>query len=63
MNGKQIIKKLQEAGFSVIRVNGSHHFMASADKSRRTTVPVHGTKDLKPKTLQAIETQSGVKLK
>lgn len=30
---------------------------------RRTSVPVHGTKDLKPGTLAGIQRQTGVKLK
>ena len=31
--------------------------------SRKVTVPVHGTQDVKIKTLLSIEKQSGVKLK
>ncbi|MHB0991438.1 MAG: type II toxin-antitoxin system HicA family toxin [Burkholderiales bacterium] len=61
MNGKQIILKLKEAGFAVVRVEGSHHRLVKGDK--KTSVPVHGTKDLKPGTLASIERQSGVKLK
>ena len=60
MNGKQVIKALEGAGFQVLRVNGSHHILRSSD--RKVTVPVHGTRDLKIGTLKSIERQSGVKL-
>ncbi|GKT08569.1 type II toxin-antitoxin system HicA family toxin [Desulforhabdus sp. TSK] len=61
MNGKQIIKILESEGWRVIRVNGSHHRMAK--DSARTTVPVHGARDVHPKTLAQIEKDTGVKLK
>ncbi len=61
MNGKQVISKLKEAGFTVVRIEGSHYRLAKDGK--KTSVPVHGTKDLKPGTLASIERQSGVKLK
>lgn len=61
MNGKQIIAKLKEAGWKLIRVEGSHHQMGK--DGLRTSVPVHGTKDLKPGTLAGIQRQTGVKLK
>ena len=32
---------LQRAGFSVLRIRGSHHFLSHPD-GRRTVVPVHG---------------------
>lgn len=61
MNGKQVISKLKEAGFTVVHIEGSHYRLAKGDK--KTSVPVHGAKDLKPGTLASIERQSGVKLK
>jgi len=44
MNGKQVIKKLKESGWKVLRIEGSHHRMGNG--SKRTTVPVHGNRDL-----------------
>lgn len=61
MNGKQVVKLLQAHGFQILRVSGSHHILG--DGLRKTTVPVHGTADLKLGTLKSIERQSGVKLK
>jgi predicted RNA binding protein YcfA (HicA-like mRNA interferase family) len=59
MNGKQVIKRLKENSWQVLRVSGSHHRMGKGD--RRTTVPVHSKRDLGPGLLAAIEKQTGVK--
>lgn len=61
MNAKQILKKLQAEGWQVLRQEGSHIRLGKGDA--RTSVPLHGTKDLKPGTLASIERQTGMKLK
>ncbi len=40
VTGRQVIAALRRAGFQVIRVRGSHHFLRHPD-GRRTVVPVH----------------------
>jgi predicted RNA binding protein YcfA (HicA-like mRNA interferase family) len=60
MNGKQVIKKLEESGWKILRVQGSHHRLGK--EAKRTTVPIHGSKDLGKGLLAAIERQTGVKL-
>ena len=60
MNGKGVIKKLEAEGWEVLRVNGSHHRMGKGPL--RTTVPVHGKRDLGKGLLAAIEKQTGVKI-
>ncbi len=49
ISGKDLVKLLQKMGFTVVRINGSHHRLRHAD-GRVTTVPVHGNADL-PKGL------------
>lgn len=61
MNGKQIIKILESHDWIVLRTSGSHVRMGKADK--RTTVPVHGKRDLGKGLVAAIERQTGVKIK
>lgn len=60
MNGKQIVKTLEQHGWIQTRSNGSHHLM----KKGRVTVPVpvHGAQDLGIGLLKKIEKQTGVKL-
>jgi predicted RNA binding protein YcfA (HicA-like mRNA interferase family) len=43
---------LQREGFQLLRVRGSHHFLASGEL--RTSVPVHGNRSLKIGTLRSI---------
>ncbi|HUB24195.1 MAG TPA: type II toxin-antitoxin system HicA family toxin [Tepidisphaeraceae bacterium] len=47
-----MIRFLEQQGFVVLRISGSHHFMESG--ARRTTVPVHGNQSLKIGTLRSI---------
>ena len=49
LSGKELIKFLEQLGFKVVRVNGSHHRLKH-DDGRVTTVPVHKNEDL-PKGL------------
>ena len=63
MNGKQIIAKLQAAGWTLARINGSHHMMEKDGMPRSIPVPVHGTKDIGAGLLADIQRQTGVKLK
>jgi len=61
MKAKDIIKILREEGWEILRQEGSHIQMGKGDG--RTTVPQHGSKDIKPGTLANIERQTGIKLK
>ena len=40
LTGQEVIAALKKAGFEVLRVKGSHHFLRHTD-GRRTVVPVH----------------------
>jgi predicted RNA binding protein YcfA (HicA-like mRNA interferase family) len=55
ITGKQAINALKRAGFVVVRVEGSHHFLSfPEDPSRWATVPVHGKEILSLKILNRI---------
>ena len=60
MTGKQAICKLEQEGWKILRSTGSHYRLGKGDK--RTTVPVHGHKDLGKGLIAAIERQTGVTL-
>lgn len=40
LTGKDLLLALKKAGFSVVRVRGSHHFVRHPD-GRSTVVPIH----------------------
>ena len=47
LTGQQVIAALRKAGFEVLRIKGSHHFMSHPD-GRRTVVPVHRGETIGP---------------
>jgi predicted RNA binding protein YcfA (HicA-like mRNA interferase family) len=53
ITGGEMIKALRKAGFSEVRVKGSHHRLEHAD-GRKTTVAVHGKETLGPGILLKI---------
>jgi predicted RNA binding protein YcfA (HicA-like mRNA interferase family) len=63
MNGKQVVDKLKAAGWTLSRINGSHHMMEKQGMPRTVPVPMHGSKDIGAGLLAEIQRQTGVKLK
>lgn len=61
MNGREVLSRLKTAGWTLDRVRGSHHILVKDGKA--VPVPVHGTRELGPGILSAIQRQTGVKLK
>ena len=60
LKAKDAIRALEHAGFFVSRMSGSHcRLIHRTDVTRKVTVPVHGSTDLKPGTLRAIIKQAG----
>ena len=53
VTGKELVAALRKAGFEVMRVKGSHHFLRHAD-GRTTVVPVHAGENIGPGLLSKI---------
>jgi len=47
LSGKEFARLLESDGWSLQRVNGSHHIYAKAGGKVRLSVPIHGTQSLK----------------
>ena len=45
--GAELVRALGKAGFEVVRIKGSHHFLRHAD-GRTTVVPVHAGETVGP---------------
>lgn len=60
MDGKTVIKILKQHGWVVLRTSGSHYRLGK--DALRTTVPVHGKRDLGKGLIAEIERQTKVKL-
>lgn len=53
LKGQEVIAALQKAGFEVLRIKGSHHFLSHSD-GRRTVVPVHRSETIGPGLMSKI---------
>jgi predicted RNA binding protein YcfA (HicA-like mRNA interferase family) len=53
LRGREVIAALGRAGFIVLRIKGSHHFLRHPD-GRRTVVPVHSGETIGPGLLNKI---------
>lgn len=47
ITGKQFAKMLERNGWTLLRVNGSHHIYGKAGHEARLSVPIHGNQALK----------------
>ncbi|WP_243313146.1 type II toxin-antitoxin system HicA family toxin [Fundidesulfovibrio agrisoli] len=57
MESREIIQRLEQCGFTLLRVNGSHHVLGRPD-GQRVVVP-HPRKDIPAGTLRNIFRQAG----
>lgn len=53
LRGKEVITALRRAGFNLVRIKGSHHFLRHTD-GRCTVVPVHAGEIIGPGLLNKI---------
>ncbi|MCM1046067.1 MAG: type II toxin-antitoxin system HicA family toxin [Candidatus Gastranaerophilales bacterium] len=58
MKGKELVKLLKKEGWTLDRVNGSHHIMEKDGVS--VSVPVHNT-DIQKGLLHSLMKQAGLK--
>jgi predicted RNA binding protein YcfA (HicA-like mRNA interferase family) len=56
LNGREVVAVLEDLGFELVRIRGSHHQMKRTVEGAGQTisVPVHGKKSLKIGTLKSI---------
>ncbi len=60
VSGKRLCRLLETRGWLPARISGSHYIDFDPTTRRRTTVPVHGNSDLKPKTRRSIMRDAGL---
>lgn len=54
ISGKQFCRFLEQNGWELKTIKGSHHVYMKSGRQERISVPVHGNKDLKLGLLKAI---------
>ncbi|MFO0802166.1 MAG: type II toxin-antitoxin system HicA family toxin [Gemmataceae bacterium] len=60
VTGAEAIAAFERVGFSVARIDGSHHSMKRDGHRFVLTIPVHGRKPLKPGTLRSLIRAAGL---
>lgn len=60
ISGKRMRKILEQGGWTLVRVAGSHFIYGRPGQTAQPCVPVHGNHDLKPRTQRTIMKQAGL---
>ncbi len=60
MTGKQVAKRLRDAGWVLDRIHGSHYIFVK--DGRICPVPIHSNSDLSPGTLASVRRITGLRL-
>ncbi len=47
ISGKDFVRLLQQKGWQLARINGSHHIFTKQGRRERIVVPIHGNQSLK----------------
>ena len=47
VTGKRLAKLAEEKGWSLARINGSHHIFTMEGRNERLVIPIHGKQTLK----------------
>ena len=60
-SGKELIRLLEQHGWKVERIEGSHHILTRSDREETISIPVHGNHSLKTGMLRAILRVAGIR--
>jgi len=60
ISGKRFCKVVEDHGWELQRVRGSHHIYARPGSPTILTIPVHGNRDLRTGTLGKLLRDSGI---
>lgn len=60
VTGKKLCKILEENGWALARIKGSHHVYIKDGEEARIVVPVHSNKEIKTGLLKAILKTAGL---
>ena len=59
-SGKRLCKMLEQQGWALQRIRGSHHIYAQPGNPTILTVPAHGNRDLRAGTLHKLLKDAGL---
>jgi predicted RNA binding protein YcfA (HicA-like mRNA interferase family) len=62
ISGKQFAKLLEQDGWQLLRINGSHHIYGKAGNDARLSIPIHGNQPLKLALARHLAKLAGIDL-
>jgi predicted RNA binding protein YcfA (HicA-like mRNA interferase family) len=60
LSGKDLAKLLEQRGWELRRIHGSHHIYVQSGRDVRLSVPIHGSRSLKAGLLRHLLKQAGI---
>ncbi len=60
VSGKELARLLERNGWTLLRVQGSHHIYGKAGSIVRLSVPIHGNRPLKVGLLKHLLKMAGI---
>jgi predicted RNA binding protein YcfA (HicA-like mRNA interferase family) len=60
MSGREFARLVERHGWTLLRVQGSHHIYGKSDGVVRLSIPIHGNKPLKTGLLRHLMKLSGI---
>jgi predicted RNA binding protein YcfA (HicA-like mRNA interferase family) len=57
---KKLIQLLEQKGYYLKRITGSHHIYFHKESKKTVVIPVHGNKDIPTGTFMSILKQAGI---
>ena len=54
ISGRELARILQEHGWQLARIHGSHHVFTMPNRRERLVVPIHGNRPLKTGLLRSL---------
>jgi predicted RNA binding protein YcfA (HicA-like mRNA interferase family) len=60
VSGKELAKVIQRSGWTLARINGSHHIFTKPGHHERLVIPIHGNSPLKTGLLRNLMKIAGL---
>jgi predicted RNA binding protein YcfA (HicA-like mRNA interferase family) len=60
ISGRELARALERKGWTLLRINGSHHVYGREDSGARLTVPIHADQPLKMGLLHHLAKTAGL---
>ena len=60
VSGREFLKLVQQRGWQLARIHGSHHIFTMPSRRERLVIPIHGNRPLKTGLLRSLMKIAGM---